>query len=269
MFHQQPPLSADASWVEDAWWPETNGSPSSMVTGETQFGAGEATVTRAVDTLRPIFNSAAISVSWPLRSGEVDTVAPPISGMFLLAITFCLVAAVLAADPTRPVPPESFGSKVVVEFHFGQMNRIGEGVWEIDQPNGRAMENYTFEGHNDSDVFHLQRFDLHKEFNLDSLNKTNCHVNPLNGTFQPIWAWVAQAKYSGVRKVRSVDVDTWTTQVAGTTFTIGVEANAQNPNAPYFWSSHDSRGDFFVIFNQFTPGAPPEKDFAVPTVCAQ
>lgn len=128
----------------------------------------------------------------------------------------------------------------------------------------------------------------------------SCHAtsssNPdTSGLDKPMWEWLQNANYSGVKKFRQNKVNTWTytvklelsiamhlhacpiliivfllqqNNVTSTFYSLGVSRN--NPNRPVFLFEMNTYYTYrrnVTVFAKYKAGPPHERIFAVPKVC--
>jgi hypothetical protein len=179
-----------------------------------------------------------------------------------LLTLFLLIHSTLSQ--TAPQLSETFTSSVsiTIDDQYGQ--HIGAGVWGVDQPGGRGVENYKFGLSNNYDVFTLVRYDLMKEYTLD--NSTHCNEFTLDGTMPPVWGWVVQATYVGKDMFQNESVDIWRASFGYAIQTLAVLSSDTTTPAYYKRQSRNERNTTYV-FDHWDPTAPVSTYFNIPTVC--
>jgi hypothetical protein len=135
----------------------------------------------------------------------------------------------------------------------------------VNQPAGMSVENYKFDD-NKYDVFNLMRYDLGKQYVLDPVNTTHCRNFQVHGTMPETWAWLELASYVGTYKFENQSVDVWEAQIGYAHMRLAV--SSQDPTTPIyiFRSSRGERNSTYE-FSNWTPTAPSEKFFTVPSAC--
>jgi hypothetical protein len=173
------------------------------------------------------------------------------------------------ADPPRPVIAPSFLAKGEIEVHGGrhEATRIGEGFWASDVKGGKFSEYFEIRtGLVIDHIFNLFRFDLGKNYFLQSDDIADCDVRPINGSAPNPWAWVADAHYAGERIVHEIAYDNWEATVGGETLIVGVEK--ADPSRPALFERRDSHGLVRYFFRDWDATVPGGEYFNVPQTCA-
>lgn len=169
-------------------------------------------------------------------------------------------------DPPRPKFSETFFAEVGVESHDHDDHFFGEGIWGIDQPANKAVEDYHLRsGLRSLRTYNLQRFDMHAVYEIDSLDPSECRMRVVNGTLPPFWGWVSQATYAGKDIFRHAEVDLWDYSLAGVYLRVGVLAPEYN--RPVFFERRHAGSQFLVEFHKYDNVTVDPKHFVVPGEC--
>eukprot|EP00019_Armaparvus_languidus_P002954 CAMPEP_0168606370 /NCGR_PEP_ID=MMETSP0420-20121227/16533_1 /TAXON_ID=498008 /ORGANISM="Pessonella sp." /LENGTH=158 /DNA_ID=CAMNT_0008646027 /DNA_START=605 /DNA_END=1077 /DNA_ORIENTATION=+ len=114
-------------------------------------------------------------------------------------------------------------AKVAVDFNALHNHKLGDGLYVVDQPAGKALEHYTFK--NFGKYHFLQRFDLGKVYEI---HDSHCESRAINGThMRPLWNWLKTAQYEGQRDFKHRKFDIWGEDFGhGFKVEIGVFANS-------------------------------------------
>jgi hypothetical protein len=155
-----------------------------------------------------------------------------------------------------------------VEFHHHDMHQFGEGHFACDQPLQKAVEAYHFdEFHQELNTYFLQRFDLHRIFDIDPKDHKECNIRvlPSNETLPSIWAWTAVATYKGQDVVRNKHADVWIFQAPGISLEVGMDT--KDNTRPFFYARDSAQGRVVFTFDTWDARQPAPELFEVPHVC--
>lgn len=164
----------------------------------------------------------------------------------------------------RPVISEVFEAQVefFVRYNHSEEYR-GEGVHSADQRKGLNLEIYRFEVKSHLETYRLQRYDLEKQYELSSDNRT-CQKSDLKGDMPANWAWVKEATFVGTRNERQEVLDIWSYTVGFSDVEVAV--NSKNPNVPVWVRRNSTLTDVTIFYRSFA-SQPNASRFEVPKVC--
>jgi len=140
---------------------------------------------------------------------------------------------------------------------------VGQLRWASDQPTGRAVEHYVYNGTNDHDTFYLQRYDLGKVYTIE-LGQP-CQISSVTGKMPSYWSWIDLASYKGHDTYRGRPTDIWQATVGYATLRLDVWSD--RPDIPARFSRSAPQGNVTVDFDNFIPMTPPDSHFVVPKEC--
>lgn len=174
-----------------------------------------------------------------------------------------------AADPARPIIPETF--EAVGSSHHRSHNDStwGFGRWAIDQPNGHGIENWEYDehAHHRFHVHLLERYDLSKAFTItrDHEHKLHCRSHEVKPPMPQHWLWIKDAHYIGKHHIGEHVYDQWSWKNAGISLTVSV--HEEHPNRPYWFERRSHSEHFEIHFARFEDKAPNATWFVVPDIC--
>jgi len=176
---------------------------------------------------------------------------------------FC-VAAVYGQ--VRPKPAEIFESEAFINVKRGNDTFDGEGKWRVDQPDGKAREQFRFDirhkGKMDYDF--LQRFDMGKEFEIAG-NPERCSSKNVTGKMPAVWGWLQSATYKGKVTIRNRSFDLWSFSTGGVTLSLAVHPT--NVNIPVIFERKTPSEEVAIHFINFHTAKPHPVWFTVPPLC--
>eukprot|EP01087_Luapelamoeba_hula_P006048 TRINITY_DN161_c0_g1_i1.p1 TRINITY_DN161_c0_g1~~TRINITY_DN161_c0_g1_i1.p1 ORF type:complete len:197 (+),score=20.62 TRINITY_DN161_c0_g1_i1:49-639(+) len=186
--------------------------------------------------------------------------------VLLVVVVAVLCGVALAQTPTRPNPSEVFEADGRMQVAQGRNQTVeGRGSWRVDQPEGKAREQFQFEvKHSHYDVDEVQRYDLGKTFSIVG-NPGKCNTTAVTGKMQSIWDWLLHASYKGRVKVENTEVDLWEYSVAGATLALGVRPQA--PDFPVVVMRQTKTLNVAIHFDFYHTEKPNPVWFTVPKVC--
>jgi len=168
------------------------------------------------------------------------------------------LAGVKVADPARPAIAASFYAAAEIEIHSEHRHeaaRFGFGEFASDFQNKRFVERFDFrDGLRLERLLNLVRFDLKKEYSLDSEDFRECDERPVNSTMVPPFDWVKDAKYEGKRIVHEVSIDFWGADFGSTHLAVGVADG--DVTRPVAFEREDSHGLVRYFFRDFDATIP-------------
>mmetsp|Transcript_17558 Transcript_17558/g.30721 ORF Transcript_17558/g.30721 Transcript_17558/m.30721 type:complete len:183 (-) Transcript_17558:30-578(-) len=180
----------------------------------------------------------------------------------LAIVTLAIAIAVVAAVPQRPDFSEVFSAKVAVDFHALQNRKLGHGSYVVDQPAGKALENYQFTHFG---KYHfLQRFDLGKVYEI---HDTHCVTKAINTTtMKPLWNWLKTAQFEGQREIKHRQFDFWGEEF-GHGFGVKVGVFDGNVDKPVFLEQKFKNDVNLIEFFTWNTTKPDASVFDVPAIC--
>ncbi|EGD73834.1 hypothetical protein PTSG_05528 [Salpingoeca rosetta] len=262
---------APFAWVKDAHYVgEHDHHGEKLDAWESRFGNVRLFVgVRKSDPNRPVVSereSAHEMTRYHFR--DFNTTTPP--SRFFNIPEECQhnAGVLLAADPPRPNIPDTFMSEIEVEFHEDSHNatHFGEGFWAHDQQDGKAVERYDFRDR--MHVLHvlgLQRYDLHREYTINSEDMRHCEERELRGSAPHPFDWVRNATYIGEHRVRERTLDAWEARFGGTRLFVAV--GKTDPNTPVAFERESVHDFSRFFFRKFDASKPDQKAFDVPEEC--
>lgn len=190
--------------------------------------------------------------------------------MKLAAAALFAVLCIAVAQPPKPNLPEVFEGRIFVEVrisHNGDNTTLrSEGWWAIDEPQGKGIEDYRFEGTNgEHDVVLLQRFDLGAIYDVQSIDECTRHA--VNGTMPAVWGWLSQASFKGEEKFGPESVNVWSAQIGYAEMIVGVDA--RDNTRPVFVVRKGEQREVVIWFRYFVARTPNQGLFMVPHHCPQ
>lgn len=186
--------------------------------------------------------------------------------MLKIIVAICAIVALAHAAPPKPKLPDVFESRVYVDLHMHNetMNVTirADGWWALDEPDGKALEDYRFAGHHEEDIFFLQRYDTGFVYEV---RDDKCDRRAVNGTIPPVWGWLAQATYQGQHKFGNQVVDLWEAQIGYANVSVGVDT--KDANLPLFYARRGPQREVIVFFEHFDARKPSPNLFFPPHIC--
>jgi len=184
-------------------------------------------------------------------------------------VAVCLLSLALA-EPPRPVLHETFESMSTAWLKRGAISIHGRGRWAVDQPNGRAVEEVSFDnGTEHHNVFILQRYDQSTQYEVVREGQPptpKCHKMGLQAPMKTLWSWVKDASYKGPITIRRITLDYWEETAGGVTLGIGV--NQSDANAPVYFVRKTSSESFELHFDRYSHRQANSSWFDVPKICS-
>ena len=154
-----------------------------------------------------------------------------------------------------------------IEVATSSYRAVGEGHWRVDQPDGKAVEQFEFESrHSHLNIYELQRFDLKKAYTISSHNETVCKNTTLTGAMPLVWSWLTTATYVGKKTVHHTEYDLWSATVAGVKLEVAVMDS--DPSFLAFFGRKSSTEDVSVIVHKWSVNKPESQWFDVPKECS-
>jgi len=138
--------------------------------------------------------------------------------VLIVALT-CFLAVI--AQPSPPKISEVFSSTLKIFIIEKDHNYTGSGDWSSDQPNGKNVEHYKL---NDHEEERLLRYDLHKSFDLNGA--APCQEHNLDGMMPPLWGWLENATYSHVT-ISGQTYDAWSLTMGYATISILLDSTGK------------------------------------------
>jgi len=192
-------------------------------------------------------------------------VFPPVTMKSLILVA---VFITLSLAQNRPQVSEVFTGKVKIEVKERERTLFGDGVYIMNQPEGKGVERYVFPGHPTYDHHLLQRFDLNLTFTIGRpSNHSHCKSHKVDGTMPSVWGWVAQSDYKGRKHYHGRDFDVWEFTGGFATMWIAVDPSA--PNTPVWVGRNSSHKEVNLHFQEFNTNTPDPNHFKVPHNCQQ
>jgi len=183
--------------------------------------------------------------------------------LFGIALLF---VCVLSQEPPRPKLSEVFEAKVRVEIRRDHVSYWGNGAYIVDQPAGKGLERYHFEGHPELNHHYLQRYDMHRTFVIGSpTNASECTTHEVEGPMPAIWEWIEHANYTGQRHLHNNVYDVWEFTAGYATMWIAVSPS--DVNRPAFVGRRSEQREFNLVFDEWHIYTPNPNVFAVPHGC--
>jgi len=177
----------------------------------------------------------------------------------LLSLLFVL--SVFAQS--RPKISELFESTGRLYLNRNGENYTAEGHWRVDQPAGKGVEIFYFEGPNSLDLFFLQRYDLHKVYEIN--RKTlKCNSTSVTGSMPSVWGWVAQSTYAGRIVIDGRSYDAWRFTTGGVT--LGVAVQPDNADKPAYFERITHSEHYYLHFYTWFQTTPKQSWFDVPSL---
>jgi len=182
---------------------------------------------------------------------------------FFALLLICILCEAL---PPRPNISETFEIKgaMSVQVPNGPILR-GEAFWAVDQPSARGVEIFRFKAYPQTDIYLLQRYDLHTLYDMGGANRSECAHHPLSGDMPEVWDWVSRANYSGQQQVHDRYLNIWQSNEGFGIVQFGVSDD--QPNIPV-WISRTSHNRVFSIWiNDWKERVVHKDVFDVPKQC--
>jgi len=165
---------------------------------------------------------------------------------------------------TRPNVPEVFEAGGRLYISRSGQNFTGIGHWRVDQPANKAVEDFAFDGPNAVDLYFLERYDLHLDFELNRKPR-QCNATSVTGNMPSVWGWISMATYQGKIFINNRLYDVWSYTAGGVTLTIAVDPSS--PNTPRYFERKTSTEDVAVHFDSFETNKPHDSWFNIPSIC--
>jgi len=164
---------------------------------------------------------------------------------------------------------EVFSSSVTLRIEIFNLTVIqGEGVWIASQPHGKSLEKFVMRNfdHQNENVFRLQRFDLHKSFEIFGFGSRNfsCIERNEEGDMPLLWGWLQTASYAA-KVINGHDYDVWSVTKGYATVSVAVVSSAVN--TPVYLTVTTPARSTQIKFETFDSDPPREAHFDVPATC--
>lgn len=193
----------------------------------------------------------------------------------MLALFLFVTLGASAATPPRPKISEVFEGHAKVLFRNGSQVFHGEGRHAVDQPDGKAVEEFHFAIPRGFKIYELLRFDLRKEY-IHENRRSQCFEHDLPALFPLVWGWLSTAKFEGFRRHGRFHLAVW-----NTTLTIKgvpvvqrlavIDNGDVAPHRPVLFEREFNYGGHKEIraieYQQWFTHKPPAVIFDVPSFC--
>jgi len=181
-------------------------------------------------------------------------------------LLFALLLVAVAYAQVRPRPSEIFEAEAFLVVKRGNDTFHGAGRWRVDQPDGKAREQFRFDirhqGRMDYDF--LQRYDLGKDYEITG-NPEKCNFTTVTGKMNPVWGFVQLSTFKGKINVDGRTLDIWAYTTGGVTLSLAV--GTQAPNVPVTMERKTPTETVSLHFRRFHTVKPHPVWFTVPPLC--